>query len=129
MIEKTDNIFGKVLVIITTGLTLLFTMIMLYSYITTETPSIIEGKVVPIVYSKTIIYFPASGPLFAESLADYLDKNNLQVMGMAGKNTIWTKGYIVAIAPRQSKCTENNDKNEVYIQTDNVIIIPESKKK
>lgn len=121
------NIFGKILVTITTGLTILFTSIIFYSYVTSETPNIVNGKVIPKSYSNTILYFPVAGPLFAESLADYLEKNNLQVMGMAGKNTIWTKGYIIAVTPKyeSSKPEEKN----IYIYPDTVIIIPEGKKK
>ena len=81
--------------------TLFFTSFIAISYVCDDRPFIINGYVVPKIYSDTIVYFPCSGETFAKSLAYYIEKNNLEVCGLASKNSIWTKGYIVAIKHKE----------------------------
>jgi hypothetical protein len=81
---------------------LVFTGLIISSYLLDEKIVIIDGYVQPKVYSEKIIYFPIAGEMFATSLVKYLNENNLEIQGMASKNTFWTRGYIIAISPKKT---------------------------
>jgi hypothetical protein len=102
------DIFSRITFLLTCFSVIIFTIFIIGSFLICEKPEFDNhGNIIPIVYSKTIIYFPCSGEDFARSLAEYTEKNNLQICGMASKNTLWTKGYIVAIKEKTICVLEN----------------------
>jgi hypothetical protein len=97
---------------------IIFTAFIIGSFMVAPRPIMEEhGFVAPIVYSEAIVYFPCSGELYAKSLSHYLKENNLEIGGMASKNDLWTKGYVVGVRPAKKLCVI--DDNLVYFQEDN----------
>lgn len=94
-----EDIWFKVSFILASLSVLVFTVIILASLYFCEKPNMLNGFVVPVRYSINIVYFPAADELFAKSLVNFLKENNLEVHGMASKNSLWTKGYIVYVSP------------------------------
>jgi hypothetical protein len=80
---------------------IVFTCIVVTSFVITERPLIVNGYVIPNVYSENILYFPCSDKLFIKSLTKYTQDNNLEINSIGSVNKLWTKGYIVIVYPKK----------------------------
>jgi hypothetical protein len=92
---------SKVTFILASLSVLIFTFFILGSFFFTEKPNIgPDGFVIPRPYCENLVYFPCSGDDFGKSLANYIKINKLDICGMASRNSLWTKGYIVGVKPK-----------------------------